>query len=703
MTKNVNNFDFYRFVASGLVLITHCYAFKGLADNTDWFGLFTNGHFPFSYIGVQVFFYISGYLILSSFNRSPNVLNYLIKRCLRIFPGLIGLLIVCVLLLGPLLTTMPLEQYFSDPQTYLFFKNVSLYRLNGTIGGLFATNPQPYEVIGTLWTLAYEFTCYLSLLILAVISMKRLKYVVVIYAIVGTTLMYIPIYFNQLPQTIPFLELKLIHFVNFTSCFAIGMLFYVYKSRISLSQKHILILVVAFFALITTQIYPLIYLAVKVIFPLLLFSAANIKSKLNGINKWGDPSYGVYIYGFPIQQTIIFYAGKDISMFVFMILSVLLSYTAGYLSWHLVEKHALKWKNFSFESLLSTKTFKKVGFIAVVAFISACTYRSDDLPIPELITPIVPVYDSPIRIPVSEPIIVAPGDTVKIKSEVIGKDVLDTVNIKPVVVLPASGLVPHGTQVSVENVSADAKVEYSVDNGKTWFEFNAVRVGGNVSILIRQRIKEKVSANTNVVYTTFFKRVIIVGNSILQHDPLPERGWNGSWGMAASAPDKDFLRLISSQLRSLNSEVKIETFQGVNFEKNYKTFDFSSLSYLTDLQADLIIIRIGDNVSSNEAYTNGFSNYYRKLVQKISEKNEVPPKLICTSTFLQTALVDDQMLIGLREPIKAIWVDLNKIRTAQSNLALAQYSDVGIGSHPSDAGMKAISDSLWNAINPKVK
>ncbi|MDP5140928.1 MAG: hypothetical protein NWP83_10735, partial [Spirosomaceae bacterium] len=69
----------------------------------------------------------------------------------------------------------------------------------------------------------------------------------------------------------------------------------------------------------------MIYLAVKVIFPLLLFSAANIKSKLNGINKWGDPSYGVYIYGFPIQQTIIFYAGKDISMFAFMILSVLLS------------------------------------------------------------------------------------------------------------------------------------------------------------------------------------------------------------------------------------------------------------------------------------------------------------------------------------------------------------------------------------------
>jgi peptidoglycan/LPS O-acetylase OafA/YrhL len=56
----------------------------------------------------------------------------------------------------------------------------------------------------------------------------------------------------------------------------------------------------------------------------------------------GDPSYGIYIYGFVIQQLLMHNGLRDAPRGEFITLSLALSFVAGYTSWHLWERHFLR-------------------------------------------------------------------------------------------------------------------------------------------------------------------------------------------------------------------------------------------------------------------------------------------------------------------------------------------------------------------------
>ena len=123
--------------------------------------------YPFSFFGVRIFFLISGYLILQSFERKKSNLDYMWKRTLRIFPGLFVLILLMVFVYGPIFSFYSPKEYFSNPQTYQMFWSVILYRLNGLLPGVFTINEQ-VQLIGSLWTLPYEFSMYIGILILGV-------------------------------------------------------------------------------------------------------------------------------------------------------------------------------------------------------------------------------------------------------------------------------------------------------------------------------------------------------------------------------------------------------------------------------------------------------------------------------------------------------------------------------------------------------
>src|SRR3954469_5323643 len=128
-----NNFDLLRLVAALSVIFSHAFL---LAENSqephppmlltensqdhDPLMLLTGGQAILGLAGVFVFFTISGFLITQSFETTASPLVFLAKRALRIFPGLILCLVVCVLVIGPLVTKLPLADYFSRPETYLF-------------------------------------------------------------------------------------------------------------------------------------------------------------------------------------------------------------------------------------------------------------------------------------------------------------------------------------------------------------------------------------------------------------------------------------------------------------------------------------------------------------------------------------------------------------------------------------------------------
>src|SRR5712675_2196158 len=115
-----NNFDLLRLVAALSVIFSHAFLLAENSQAHDPLMLLTGGQAILGLAGVFVFFTISGYLITQSFETTASPLVFLAKRALRIFPGLILCLLVCVFVIGPLVTKLPLTEYFSRREAYLF-------------------------------------------------------------------------------------------------------------------------------------------------------------------------------------------------------------------------------------------------------------------------------------------------------------------------------------------------------------------------------------------------------------------------------------------------------------------------------------------------------------------------------------------------------------------------------------------------------
>ena len=119
----------------------------------------TGGKTDTGLIAVYVFFILSGYLIAGSFERN-SVRAYFKKRSARIFPGLIASVLVCSLLLGPIFTTLPLNEYFTRVEFFKFLGNALLLPVDYVLPGVFENHPTDKTNV-SLWTLKYEFACYI--------------------------------------------------------------------------------------------------------------------------------------------------------------------------------------------------------------------------------------------------------------------------------------------------------------------------------------------------------------------------------------------------------------------------------------------------------------------------------------------------------------------------------------------------------------
>jgi peptidoglycan/LPS O-acetylase OafA/YrhL len=153
--REVNNFDVLRIVFAWFVVISHSYFLNG-ASISDPLGWATNNYLIFSYIGVKGFFVISGYLIFQSLIRSRSLMEYLTKRALRIFPGLV---VAVFLTLVATYFVYPKKDipYFLDPAIYSYFRdNILLFISHFDIPGVFE-NMKSTALNGSLWTIKFEF------------------------------------------------------------------------------------------------------------------------------------------------------------------------------------------------------------------------------------------------------------------------------------------------------------------------------------------------------------------------------------------------------------------------------------------------------------------------------------------------------------------------------------------------------------------
>lgn len=338
MTHQKNNFDFLRLLFASFVIITHSYALTGMSGENDWLGKLTNGQTTFSYIGVMGFFSISGFLIFQSLTRSKNVIDYYWKRVLRIYPALL-----VVLLLTVLLAVIPypygVHHYLHNPSVKSYFlNNITLFRIQFSIDGLFQDTPVKGAINGSLWTIPYEFFFYIILSLLFLVKKGLEKYVLL------TVLMFLlNLYFYKDAKPWTFLYLDSKYIIELGVFFVSGSVLAAFEIQKFSHQKTLcviaLVLMILSFNYLTFSIFKFFSLPMLVI----LFGLSSTKYLSDIGEKIGDISYGVYIYGYPVQQTLMHYF--KFNALQLMICSLFITFILGFLSWHLVEKRALKLKN----------------------------------------------------------------------------------------------------------------------------------------------------------------------------------------------------------------------------------------------------------------------------------------------------------------------------------------------------------------------
>jgi len=81
--------------------------------------------------------------------------------------------------------------------------------------------------------------------------------------------------------------------------------------------------------------------------PYVVIVASHWKSKAADlVTRSGDYSYGVYVYAFPVQQTVVMLIGAHATPLAVFFYSLPVTLMLAYSSWHLIENPSLRLKRF---------------------------------------------------------------------------------------------------------------------------------------------------------------------------------------------------------------------------------------------------------------------------------------------------------------------------------------------------------------------
>ncbi|QDT43395.1 hypothetical protein Pan241w_34950 [Gimesia alba] len=198
-----------------------------------------------------------------------------------------------------------------------------------------------------------------------------------------------------------------------------------------------------------------------------------------------------------------------------------------------------------------------------------------------------------------------------------------------------------------------------------------------------------------------FQKILFLGNSITLHGPSPKIGWKGNWGMAASAPEKDFVHIVTRSLAK-SSEKKPKTLVKniAAFERQYVTYDLKqNLKEAFAFQPDLVVVAIGENVPKLETEETKmqFKASVDQLLKELRTDNQ--PTIIVRSCFWPNTAKDAALRQACQQA-GGIFVDISSLGKDESNYARSErdFQHAGVAAHPGDKGMQAIADAILKAV-----
>jgi peptidoglycan/LPS O-acetylase OafA/YrhL len=330
---NRNGFDFLRLFFAFSVFLAHL---GELASASVWWPVS-------SATGVAGFFIISGFLITRSYYRSAGLRDYCLKRIRRIVPAYVLVVVACALLLS-LASTLPAQAYFTDKAFYKYLvANLSFMNfLQPVLPGVFTANAQPY-INGALWTIKVELALYAFVPLLALFLRRRPGFVLAMVYLLSCLFdrAMSLLYESSGKALYLILERQFLGQIRF---FVAGIILLFYFDCITKRHIRWLLPVVAMIVLLRyffnghwmiEPVYP-------IAFAVLTVSFAFYFGKLAAVSRYGDFSYGFYLYHYPVIQwflSVEWMRNHPACLFL-----ACLGTVSGLacLSWHLLEKRILR-------------------------------------------------------------------------------------------------------------------------------------------------------------------------------------------------------------------------------------------------------------------------------------------------------------------------------------------------------------------------
>lgn len=327
-------------LAAFAVLVSHSYYLT--TGRVEAEPLYVSTGMTLGTFAVHCFFVMSGFLVTNSLSRRQSLSSYSWARAVRIFPALIVMLVITVFGLGPIVSSSSLADYFAASQTWRYLlQNLTLVAgVAWTLPGVFETNPHPQTFNGSLWTLTYEVRLYAALaafwVLAGLVGGARRLFWLKCFVLAGMLLTGGQIllwHFGYLAES---------QSARLGFMFLSGAAYQLFSARISLTGWLFTVLVLMLGVAAINQTSLLIVYLCSLPY-LLLFLAYVPGGFIRHFNRLGDYSYGLYIYAFPVQQTIVYYV-SGISATGLILASLFCSLALAVLSWHLIESRALRYK-----------------------------------------------------------------------------------------------------------------------------------------------------------------------------------------------------------------------------------------------------------------------------------------------------------------------------------------------------------------------
>lgn len=329
-TDRSNAFDAIRLVAAGTVIAGHAWPLTGMPDPPRVGGI------AIFHLAVYVFFSLSGYLVGTSWIRDARPLPFLLRRASRIFPALALVVLLTIFVVGPLATTLPLPDYFASPVSWGYWQNLTLLATYD-LPGVFTELPRPV-VNGSLWTLGPEFTCYLGVLGVGLatrlVPQRHRGWVAsVAFALLAVALAVVSLIPDAVPDSLQATTRAMTFFATGAA---------LAQPRLVRFPARPAILLAAAWALgvLLTDVPDIVWCWIALPYLVLAVGSRSIAG-VRRAGRFGDLSYGMYLWGFPVQQLVVlFVPGVPLPVDILIVLVA----TGGIAlaSWHLVEAPALR-------------------------------------------------------------------------------------------------------------------------------------------------------------------------------------------------------------------------------------------------------------------------------------------------------------------------------------------------------------------------